>query len=130
MTQLPNEFWTTVSAITVGRPSAFRQLHTEGKYAVFVKTGEAGQPDCYMIGRLPLNIEREFQPASAIASFSSEASAIETLKRWATDPLPPNPPPKPRKLGAQRRKSNRPRDQKIGAGQFQLALDEERRHAD
>src|SRR6516165_813925 len=96
-----------LTAITVGSPSAFSQAHTEGGYAVFARERGPGEPDVYVIGRLPKKGEIRFQPASAIAFFSSETDAIEALKRWASDPLPPAPPPKVRKPGALRRNSNR-----------------------
>ena len=83
----------TINVITIGHPSAFRQLHAEGKYAVFIKTRRPCLPDLYVVGRL-LKTARDFQPASAIAFFNSEASAIEALKRWALDPVVPKPPPR------------------------------------
>jgi hypothetical protein len=111
-----------VTAITVGSPSAFSQAHTEGGYAVFARERGPGEPDVYVIGRLPKKGEIRFQPASAIAFFSSETDAIEALKRWASDPLPPAPPPKVRKPGALRRNSNRKRKDGIGLGQLELDL--------
>jgi hypothetical protein len=82
-----------INAIPIGHPSAFRQLHTEGNYAVFVKTRRPFLPDLYVVGKL-LKTARGFKPASAIAFFDSEASAIKALKRWAVDPVAPKPPPK------------------------------------
>ena len=111
-----------VTAITVGSPSAFSQAHTEGGYAVFARERGPGEPDVYVIGRLPKKGEIRFQPASAIAFFNSEVSAIEALKRWASDPLPPAPPPKVRKPSALRRNSNRKRKDGIGLGQLELDL--------
>jgi hypothetical protein len=59
----------SISAITVGRPSSFRELHREGNYAVFVITPGAGQPDRYMIGRLPLKVKGSFsRPAQSSLS--------------------------------------------------------------
>ena len=107
--------------ITIGHPSAFRQLHTEGNYAVFVKTQGPCLPDLYVVSRL-LKTARDFQPASAIAFFNSEANAIRALKRWALDQVPPKPPPKVRDLGTHRRNSNRRRKAEIEAGQLELVL--------
>jgi hypothetical protein len=112
----------TINAIRIGRPTHFKQLHTEGNYAVFLRERGPGEPDLYVIGRPPQVTERQFQPASAIETFRSEALAVETLKRWALDPLPPAPPPKLRKPGAYRRNSNRERPYQIGAGQLELNL--------
>jgi hypothetical protein len=96
-------------------------VHTEGNYAVFARERGPGKPDVYVIGRLPKKDEIRFQPASAIAFFSSETDAIEALKRWASDPLPPAPPPKVRKSTA-RRNSNRNRKDGVGLGQLELDL--------
>jgi hypothetical protein len=81
----------TTNVITIGHLSAFRQLHTEGNYAVFVKSRRPCLPNVYVIGKLRLKAARDFQPASAIAFFNSEASAIKALKRWALDPIAPSP---------------------------------------
>jgi hypothetical protein len=89
-----------INVITIGHPSAFRQLHTERNYAVFVKTRRPFLPDLYVVGRLPSKTARGFQPASAIAFCNWEASAIEALKRWALDPVTPKP-PKVRDSGTQ-----------------------------
>jgi len=107
--------------ITIGHPSAFRELHREGNYAVFVKTQGPCLPDLYVVARL-LKTASDFQPASAIESFNSNASAIEALKRWALDPVAPKPPPKLRVSGAHRRNSNRKRKAEIEAGQLELDL--------
>jgi hypothetical protein len=109
-----------ITAITIGSSSAFWQLHTEGNYAVYGREHESGKSDIYVIGRLPRKGEREFQPASAIAFFYSETGAIDALKRWASDPLPPAPPPKVRKSGDNRRNSNRKYKNQIGLGQLEL----------
>jgi hypothetical protein len=111
----------TINEITIGHPSAFRQLHMEGNYAAFVKTQGPCLPDLYVVGRL-LKTERDFQPASAIAFFNSEASAIEALKRWALDPVAPKPLPKMRDLGTHRRNSSRKRKAEIEGGQLELDL--------
>jgi hypothetical protein len=111
-----------VTAITVGRPSAFSQVHTEGNYAVFARERGPGEPDVYVIGRPPKKGEISFQPASAIAFFSSETDAIQALKRWASGPLPPAPPPKVRKPSALRRNSNCKRKDGVGLGQLELGL--------
>jgi hypothetical protein len=111
----------TINEITIGHPSAFRQLHTEGNYAVFVVTQGPSLPDLYVVARL-VKTASDFQPASGIAYFNSEASAIEALKRWAMDPVAPKPPPKARDLGAHRRNSNRKRKAEIQGGQLKLNL--------
>jgi hypothetical protein len=41
-----------INEIAVGQPSAFRRLHTEGNYAVFVKTQGPLLPDLYVVARL------------------------------------------------------------------------------
>jgi hypothetical protein len=110
-----------VSAIAVGHPGDWRTVHTEGGYAVFARERGPGESDVYVIGRLPKKNEIRFQPASAIELFSSGADAIESLKRWATDPLPPAPTPKVRKPGL-RRNSNRQRKDGVGLGQLELDL--------
>ena len=111
----------TINEIAVGHPSAFRRLHTEGNCAVFVKTQGPCLPDLYVVGRL-LKTARDFQPASAIAFFNSEASAIKALKRWTLDPVAPKPPPKVRGSGVHRRNSNRKRKAEIEADQLELDL--------
>ena len=111
----------TLYEVTIGHPSAFRELHREGNYAVFVKTQGPCLPDLYVIARLAKTAS-DFQPASAIAFFNSEASAIEALKRWALDPVAPKPLPKVRDLGTHRRNSNRKRKAEIEAGQLELDL--------
>jgi hypothetical protein len=110
-----------INVITIGDPSAFRQLHTEGNYAVFVKTRRPFLPDLYVVGKF-LKTARDFQPASAIALFDSEASAINALKRWALDPVAPKAPPKVREPGAYRRNSSRKRKAEIEADQLELDL--------
>jgi hypothetical protein len=112
---------TEINVITIGHPSAFRQLHTEGNYTVFVKTRRPFLPDLYVVGKL-LKTARDFQPASAIAFFNSEASAIKALKRWALDQVPPKPPPKVRDLGTHRPNSYRKPRAEIEAGQLELDL--------
>jgi hypothetical protein len=107
--------------ITIGHPSAFRQLHREGNYAVFVKTQGPCLPDLYVVARL-VKTARDFQPASAIESFNSEASAIKALKRLSQDPVGPEPSSKVRDSGAHRRSSNRRRKAEIEAGQLELDL--------
>jgi hypothetical protein len=107
--------------ITIGHPSTFRRLHTEGNYAAFVKTQGPFLPDLYVVARL-VKTASDFQPASVIASFNSEASAIEALKRWALDPVAPKPPPRVRDSGAHRRNSNRRPKAEIEAGQLELDL--------
>jgi hypothetical protein len=111
----------TINEITIGHPSAFRQLHTEGNYAVFVVTQGPSLPDLYVVARL-VKTASDFQPASGIAYFNSEASAIEALKRWAMDPVAPKPLPKVRDSGAHRRNSNRRRKAEVEAGQLELDL--------
>jgi hypothetical protein len=111
----------TINEITIGHPCAFRQLHTEGNYAVFVKTQGPCLPDLYVVARL-VKIARGFQPAGAISPFNSEASAIEALKRWARDPVVPKPPPKVRDPGTHRGNSNRRRKAEVEAGQLELDL--------
>src|SRR5258707_6604542 len=111
----------TINGIAVGHPSAFRRLHTEGNYAVFAKTQGPCLPDLYVVARL-VKTASDFQPASAIESFNSNASAIEALKRWTLDPVAPKPPPKLRDLGTHRRSSNRRRKAEIEAGQLELDL--------
>jgi hypothetical protein len=111
----------TINVITIGHPSAFRQVHAEGNYAVFVKTRMPFLSDLYVIARLS-KTARDFQPASAVAFFNSEASAIEALKRWVMDPIAPKPPSKVRDSGAHRRNSNRKRKAQIEAGQLELDL--------
>jgi hypothetical protein len=111
-----------VSTIPVGHPGSWRTVHTEGGYAVFARMPGLGRPVDYLIGSLAEATQKDFQPASTIAPFSSEADAIEALKRWATDPLPPGPPPRVRKPGAYRRNSDRKRKEKSGAGQLELDL--------
>ena len=107
--------------ITIGHPSAFRELHREGNYAVFVKTQGPCLPDLYVVARL-LKTASDFQPASAIESFNSEASAIEALKRLSQDPVGPKPPSKVCDSGAHRRNSNRKRKAEIDPGQLELGL--------
>jgi hypothetical protein len=107
----------TLYEITIGHPSTFRRLHTEGNYAAFVKTQGPFLPDLYVVTRL-LKTASDFQPASGIAYFNSEISAIEALKRWALDPVAPKPPSKVRDSGTHRRNSNRKRE----AGQLELGL--------
>jgi hypothetical protein len=107
--------------ITIGQPRAFRRLHTEGNYAVFVVTQGPCLPDLYVVTRL-LNTASDFQPASGIAHFDSETSAIKALKRWALDPVAPKPPSKVRDSGAHRRDSNRKRKAEVEAGQLELDL--------
>jgi hypothetical protein len=63
-----------------------------------------------------------FWPASVIATFDSEAQAIETLNRWANALVIPRLPRKPRRPGALRRNSNRPRQRREGPGQMMLDL--------
>src|SRR5258707_13096717 len=92
--------------ITIGHPSAFRELHREGNYAVFVKTQGPGLPDLYVVARI-VKTASDFQPASAIESFNSNASAIKTLKHWTLDPVAPKPQPNLRDSGAHLRNSNR-----------------------
>src|SRR5258707_7113773 len=111
----------TINGIAVGHPRAFRRLHTEGNYAVFVKTQGPCLPDLCVIARL-VKTASDFQPASAIESFNSEASAIEALKRLSQDPVGPKPPSKVCDLGAQRRNSNRKRKGEIEADQLELDL--------
>ena len=111
----------TINAIAVGHPSAFRRLHTEGNYAVFVKTQEPRLPDVYVVGKLS-KTARGFQPASAIESFNAEASAIKTLKRWTLDPVAPKPLAKVRDSGSHRRNSKVKRKAEIEAGQLKLDL--------
>ena len=111
----------TLYEVTIGHPSAFRELHREGNYAVFVKTQGPCLPDLYVVARL-MKTASDFQPASAIAFFNSEASAIKALKRWALGPVVPKPPPKVRDSGAHRRNSNRKRKAEIEAGQLELDL--------
>lgn len=65
-------------------------------------------PDLYVVARL-VKTARDFQPASAIESFNSEASAIKALKRLSQDPVAPKPPSEVRDSGAHRRNSNRKR---------------------
>jgi hypothetical protein len=64
----------------------------------------------------------DFQPASGIAYFNSEAGAIEALKRWALDPVAPKPPSKVRDSGTHRRNSNRRSKGEIDAAQLELEL--------
>jgi hypothetical protein len=109
------------TTIEIGHPSAFRQLHREGNYAVFVKTQGPCLPDLYVVARL-VKTARDFQPASAIESFNSEASAIKALKRLSQDPVGPEPSSKVRDSGAHRRSSNRRRKAEIEAGQLELDL--------
>ena len=111
----------TLYEIAIGNPSTFRQLHTQGNYAVFVKIRRPCLPDLYVVARL-VKTASGFQPASAIASFNSETSAIKALKRWAQDPVAPKPPPKVRDSGVHRRNSNRKRKAEIEAGQLFLDL--------
>jgi hypothetical protein len=111
----------SIYEITIGHPSAFRRLHTEGNYAVFVKTQGPLLPDLYVVGKLSKTAS-DFQPTSAIAFFNSEASAIEALKRWARDPVAPKPLPKVRDLGTHRRNSNRRSKGEIDAAQLELEL--------
>jgi len=107
--------------ITIGHPRLFRRLHTEGYYAVFVVMRGPSLPDLYVVARL-VKTASDFQPGSAIAFFNSEASAIEALKHWTVDPVPPKPLPKARDSGAHRRNSNRKRKAEIEAGQLELDL--------
>jgi hypothetical protein len=111
----------TINEITIGHPRAFRRLHTEGNYAVFVKTQGPSLTNLYVAARL-VKTASDFQPASAIAFFNSEASAIEALKRWALDPVAPKPLPKVCDPGTHRRNSNRKRKAEIQAGQLELDL--------
>jgi|SRR5271165_6954204 len=115
-----------IYAIKVGCPGTYRQLHTEGKYAVFEKTAANGSLT-YIIGRVPEKTESSFQPASATREFTSEASATEALTRWASDPPVPKPAPKTRKPGACRRNSSRKRKERVLADQFDLDLSDPRR---
>jgi hypothetical protein len=85
--------------ITIGHPRAFRRRYTEGNYAVFAVTQGPSLPDLYVVARL-VKTASDFQPASGIAYFNSEAGAIEALKRWALDSVVPKPPPKVRDSGA------------------------------
>lgn len=94
--------------------------YTEGNYAVFVKTQGPLLPDLYVVARL-VKTARDFQPASAVAFFNSEASAIKALKRWALDPVAPKP-PKVHGSGVHRRNSNRKSKAEIEAGQLELDL--------
>jgi hypothetical protein len=107
--------------ITIGHPRTFRRLHMQGNYAVFVVTQGPFLRDLYVVGRWS-KTERNFQPASAIASFNSEASAIEALKRWAMDPVPPKPLPKVRDSRDHRRNSSRKHKAEIDACQLELHL--------
>jgi hypothetical protein len=100
-----------ISSIQIGQPNAFKLVHALGNYAVFALERGPGEPNIYVIGRLPHVTERGFQPGSALKEFSSAASAIQALKRWALDPLPPAPTPKVRGLGSG-----------IGAAQRELNL--------
>jgi hypothetical protein len=107
--------------ITIGHPRAFRRLHKEGNYAVFVVTQGPSLPDLYVVARL-VKTASDFQPASGIAYFNSEASAINALKRWARDPVAPKPPPTVRDSGAHRRNSNRKHKAENECGQLALDL--------
>ena len=100
---------------------AFRRLHTEGNFAVFVKTQGPFLQDLYVVSRLS-KAALDFQPASAIAYFNSETSAIEALKRWALDPVAPKHLAKVRDSETHRRNSNRKRKAEIEAGQLELDL--------
>jgi hypothetical protein len=114
---------TSVGTIAIGHPISFELLTTRGKYGVYVRHDPEGIGK-YVVCQMPSKrSSKEFTPANALAPFPDLRSAENALQRWASDPLPPRLPRKPKAaLGSCRPNGHRPKFKGDGSGQLFLNL--------
>ena len=123
---------TTKSSLTelmqIGTNPTFTLIFGSGEYAVWRKQLPGSIAVTYLIGHWPPNRQPDARPASVLAEFTDEASAVQALQRWGQDPRPPAF-PVPRRVRLETPVKRKPGYKKPSAPaqQYELPLHDPRR---